>query len=78
LPRITCDDLDIDNINIVVADNVNKLDFYTDILVFRDNNDLDNYLKYKENISIEENIKSCKWELKLYIQVKNEGFDISF
>jgi hypothetical protein len=78
LPRITCDDLDIDNISIVVADNVNKLDFYTDILVFRDNNDLDNYLKYKENISIEENIKSCKWELKLYIQVKNEGFDISF
>lgn len=78
LPRITCDDLDIDNISIVVADNVNKLDFYTDILVFRDNNDLDNYLKYKENTSIEENIKSCKWELKLYIQVKNEGFDISF
>jgi hypothetical protein len=78
LPRITCDDLDIDNISIVVADNVNKLDFYTDILVFRDNNDLDNYLKNQENISIEEDIKGWKWELNNYIKLKNRGFDISF
>ena len=45
LPRISCDDLEIDNVSIdVVVDDVNKLSIeYADILVFRDNNDLDNY-----------------------------------
>lgn len=80
LPRISCDELDIDNVSIaVVVDDVNKLsNEYADILVFRDNNDLDNYLKYKENISIEEDIKGWKWELNNYIKLKNRGFDISF
>jgi hypothetical protein len=80
LPRISCDELDIDNVSIaVVVDDVNKLsNEYADILVFRDNNDLDNYLKYKENISIEEDIKGWKWELNGYIKLKNRGFDISF
>ena len=51
---------------------------YDDILVFRDHNDLDNYIKYQENISIEEDIKGLKWELNGYIKLKNRGFDISF
>jgi hypothetical protein len=79
LPRISCDELDIDNVSIAVVDDVNKLsNEYTDILVFRDNNDLDNYLKYKENIEIEEDIKGWQWELNGRIRLKNRGFDISF
>ena len=79
LPRISCDDLEIDNVSIDVVGDVNKLSIeYADILVFRDNNDLDNYLRYKENISIDEDIKGWKWELNGYIKLKNRGFDISF
>lgn len=78
LPRISCDDLGIENLSINVVGDVNKLELCNDILVFRDNNDLDNYLKDKENISIEEDIKGCKWELNGYIELKNRGFDISF
>lgn len=78
LSRISCDDLGIENLSINVVDDVNKLELCNDILVFRDNNNLDNYLKNKENISIEEDIKGCKWELNGYIELKNREFDISF
>lgn len=79
LPRISCYDLEIDNVSIDVVGDVNKLSgLYADIIVFRDNNNLDNYLKNQENIEIEEDIKGCKWELNCYIKLKNRGFDISF
>lgn len=73
LPRISCNELDIDNVSIDVVGDINKLsDEYNDILVFRDNNDLDNYLKYQENISIEEDIKGLKWELKIYNNMRQK------
>lgn len=79
LPRISCNELDIDNVSIDVVGDVNKLSgIYGDISVFRDHNDLDNYIKYQENISIEEDIKGWKFELNGYIKLKNRGFDISF
>lgn len=72
-PRITCYELEIDNVSIDVVGDVNKLSgLYNDILVFRDNNDLDNYLKNKENIDIEEDIKGCKWELKIYNNMRQK------
>jgi len=77
LPRISCDDLGIDDLSINIVGDVNKLELSNDILVFRDNNDLDNYLKDKENFSIEEDIKSWKWELNKYnniLQKKSNFF----